>query len=216
MRERNDRRLCTLSLGLLCCAFSPAVARADIFAQEQQDGTLFFTDAPVTGGYRVVIRESLPPSAREEKAGPAWTDVARREASRRRLDPLLVKAVIQIESGEDPSATSPKGAKGLMQLMPSTAQMLGVEDPYEPKANIRGGVQYLSAMLERFGRLDLALAAYNAGPGAVERFRGIPPYRETRNYVTRVLDAYRKLGGPSSLDSPQGPVDNRVSLAERE
>jgi soluble lytic murein transglycosylase-like protein len=166
-------------------------AEADIFAREGPDGTLSYTDAPVSADYRLFLREARPEGTRS--APSPWSETAHREASRRRLDPMLVRAVIQVESGENPSARSPKGAMGLMQLMPGTAQALGVQDPYEPNANIRGGVQYLSEMLERFGRVDLALAAYNAGPGAVEKHRGIPPYRETRTYVARVLERYREL-----------------------
>ena len=213
MRARSSLAFAVLVAGLWA-----GTARADIFAQEGPDGTPSYTDAPLSADYRLVIRDPTPP--RLEKAPePRWREVAHREATNRRLDPLLVKAVIQVESGEDPGATSRKGAKGLMQLMPGTAQHLGVDDPYEPSANVRGGVQYLSQMYQRFGRIDLALAAYNAGPKAVERHRGIPPYRETRNYVARVLEAYRKLSTESAgsgLDSGGGGVDNRVAFAERE
>ena len=105
------------------------------------------------------------------------------------VDPLLVKALIQVESGYRPKARSPKGAVGLMQIMPATAREYKVRNPFDPKANIEAGVKHLKALLDRFGseRTELALAAYNAGPGAVERFNGIPPYRETRNYVSRIL-----------------------------
>ena len=103
------------------------------------------------------------------------------------VDPLLVRALIQVESGDKPRARSNKGAMGLMQLMPSTARLYNVRNPYDPKANIAAGVKHLKSLLDRFRTVDLALAAYNAGEGAVEKFNGIPPYRETRDYVSRIL-----------------------------
>jgi transglycosylase-like protein with SLT domain len=103
------------------------------------------------------------------------------------LSPKLVRAVIQVESAYQERARSPKGAMGLMQLMPATARHYSVSNPYDPVSNIEGGTKHLKSLLERFP-LALALAAYNAGEAAVERFRGVPPYRETRNYVSRILD----------------------------
>ena len=103
------------------------------------------------------------------------------------LDPDLVHAVIRAESGYDPLSTSSAGAQGLMQLMPQTGATLGVTDPYDPEQNVRAGARYLSGQLRSFGDLELALAAYNAGPGAVRRYSGIPPYAETQQYVQRVL-----------------------------
>lgn len=104
------------------------------------------------------------------------------------INPLLVRALIQVESKFRPTARSPKGAMGLMQLMPSTAREYNVRNPFEPKANIEAGIKHLKALIERFGSsLELGLAAYNAGPGAVEKFNGVPPYRETRDYVSRIL-----------------------------
>ncbi|MGB2717178.1 MAG: lytic transglycosylase domain-containing protein [Vicinamibacterales bacterium] len=102
------------------------------------------------------------------------------------VDPNLVRALIQVESGYRPRARSPKGAKGLMQLMPSTAREYKVRDPYDPRANIAAGVKHLKTLIETYG-VELALAAYNAGEGAVRKFNGIPPYRETRNYVSKIL-----------------------------
>jgi len=103
------------------------------------------------------------------------------------VDPMLVRALIRVESGDQPTARSNKGAMGLMQLMPSTARLYKVRNPYDPKANIAAGVQHLKSLLDRYATVDLALAAYNAGEAAVKKFNGIPPYRETRDYVSRIL-----------------------------
>lgn len=103
------------------------------------------------------------------------------------VDPMLVRALIQVESNYKPKARSHKGAMGLMQLMPSTAREYNVRNPYDPKANIAAGVKHLKALIDRYDGVELALAAYNAGEGAVRKFKGIPPYRETRNYVSRIL-----------------------------
>lgn len=117
-------------------------------------------------------------------------------ALRRGLDPDLVRAVARAESGLNPLAVSPKGAMGLMQLMPGTAGELGVSDPFNPQQSAEGGAEYLRRMLDRFGGdLDLALAAYNAGPAAVERYGGIPPYPETKAYIQRVKAEYTALKG---------------------
>lgn len=112
-------------------------------------------------------------------------------AERHRVDPALIKAVIDAESNWNPWAVSHKGALGLMQLVPGTAQRLGVMDPFDAEQNLDGGVRYLRMLLERYhGDLDLALAAYNAGENAVDRARGVPGYRETRNYVQKVTQTY--------------------------
>ena len=103
------------------------------------------------------------------------------------VDPLLVRALIQVESNYRPKAKSPRGAMGLMQLMPSTAKEYKVRNPFDPRANIEAGIRHLKALLDRLGSTEMALAAYNAGEGAVAKFNGIPPYQETRDYVTRIL-----------------------------
>ena len=103
------------------------------------------------------------------------------------VDPLLVRALIQVESNYKPKAKSPRGAMGLMQLMPSTAREYKVRNPFDPRTNIEAGIKHLKSLIDRLGTTEMALAAYNAGEGAVMRFNGIPPYRETRNYVTKIL-----------------------------
>lgn len=116
-------------------------------------------------------------------------------AAANNLDPALVAAVARAESGFRVDAGSPAGARGLMQLMPSTAAGLGVTDILDPAQNLNAGARYLRMQLDRFGDTRLALAAYNAGPGAVSRYGGIPPYEETRTYVTRVMDHYDRSRG---------------------
>src|SRR2546427_3578348 len=121
--------------------------------------------------------------------------LVREAAERHRIDPALVRAVIETESNWNPSAISRKGAVGLMQLIPTTAQRFGVDDLYSPQQNVDAGVRYLKTLLERYnGNLDLALAAYNAGEGAVDRAHGVPWIRETRTYVQKVQDAYFRPG----------------------
>ena len=147
----------------------------------------------------------LPPSAvrgfvpdevlDEVESAPAGTDVVSLVAAAARrhgLDPALVLAVVSVESGFRPAAVSPKGAQGLMQLMPRTAASLGVEDAFDPEQNLDAGVRHLEALVRQYGGdLTRALAAYNAGQGAVSRYGGVPPYSETRAYVRRVLERYR-------------------------
>jgi len=135
-----------------------------------------------------VARTAVSVTAGAEEIRSLAVDAARRHG----LDPDLVVAVAAVESGFRPTAVSPKGAQGVMQLMPGTARDLGVSDPLDPAANVDAGTRYLRDLLARFdGDLSKALAAYNAGPGAVARHQGVPPYRETRDYVKKVLRRYR-------------------------
>src|SRR3989454_4454691 len=128
--------------------------------------------------------------------------LVREAADRHRVDPALVRAVIETESNWNPRAYSRKGAGGLMQLIPTTAQRYGAYDVFNPQQNIDAGVRHLKMLLQRYnGNLDLALAAYNAGEGAVDKAQGIPPFRETRNYVQKVQNAYFRPGSGRLADA---------------
>jgi soluble lytic murein transglycosylase-like protein len=123
------------------------------------------------------------------------------------VDPKLVDAMVRVESSYNPNAVSRRGAMGLMQLMPATAKRLDVDDPFDPEKNIRGGVREFARLVDRYsGNLQLALAAYNAGEGAVARYRGVPPYNETRDYVSRIMTLYTgrpyRMGGVSRPARP--------------
>jgi soluble lytic murein transglycosylase-like protein len=138
-------------------------------------------------------------------------------STKHNLDPSLVQALIEIESGGDAAAVSPKGAQGLMQIMPGTARDLGLSDPFDPSANIDAGSRYLREQLKTFGDVRLALAAYNAGPEAVRKFAGIPPFPETQRYVAAVSNRFivLKTGGnldafvKKALESPSRRADEK-------
>lgn len=173
-------------------------AAADIYVFADAQGGIHFSDARLHEGYQP-YRPTVPPVVRRggrprlQRSRRAWDGVIAWAGKSHGLSPGLVKAVIHAESAFDPRAISNKGALGLMQLMPGTAQQLGVDDPFNPWQNIEGGVRYLSSLIERFdGDLSLGLAAYHAGERTVRRYSGIPPYRETRNYVRRVLTLHRR------------------------
>jgi len=141
--------------------------------------------AAAKGAADAVEGGALPPDRSELR------QLVNRVSLEHGVDPKLVDALVRVESSYDPGAISRRGAMGLMQLMPDTANRLDVEDPFNPEENVRAGVKEFSRLVDRYaGNLQLALAAYNAGEGAVARYRGIPPYNETRNYVSRILTLY--------------------------
>jgi soluble lytic murein transglycosylase-like protein len=184
---------------------APALAaHADIYRYVDEDGKVHFTNVPTDRRYKLYLSTEKEPSAvartiayqyrpfpkAERKRYEAHVIAAAREYA---LDPALIHAVISAESGYNPLARSAKGAKGLMQLMPATAERYGVDNPLDPKQNIYGGAAYLRYLLTLFGNdMQLALAAYNAGEGAVIQHGRIPPYRETVEYVPKVLSYYKR------------------------
>jgi hypothetical protein len=185
---------------IVSLSLSLPLASADIYKYEDDEGVLHFTDAPTDHRFKIFIRdikkdEQFRTHFRLPKCAGNPTEfepIINSCALEFGVDKSLVKAVILAESGYDPNAVSAKGASGLMQLMPNTARSLKVGNSFDPVENIRGGVRYLRFLLNTFGGDEaLALAAYNAGLSQVAKYGGIPPYQETRNYVTKVLE-YRK------------------------
>jgi soluble lytic murein transglycosylase len=193
--NRTGCRLLMLGCLLAVSGHASADGRTVLYRWVDERGVIHFTNTPSDARWSAVsVRE--PMGASIDRPSPAAFDgVIRRTARLHGLPPALVKAVIRAESNFDPSARSHKGAMGLMQLMPRTAREMGVRDPWQADQNVHGGTRYLRAMVNRYGDVRLALAAYNAGPHAVDRYRGIPPYRETQEYVQRVLAYYRKYDG---------------------
>ena len=187
------RRPSRFALGLLLPFVFPALAWAEeeVYRRLNGSGAVHYSNLPPSS---VLSASSL----RGGRPSDLRTMI-RHSALRLGLDPRLVEAVIAIESNFNPVAISPKGAMGLMQLMPETADRYAVDNPFDPVQNILGGAHYLRDLLERFrGDLRFALAAYNAGEGAVLTYRGIPPYDETRAYVKKVLSRYGEPSLPLS------------------
>jgi soluble lytic murein transglycosylase-like protein len=197
-------------MAMLLVALAPRAADAQIYVSRDATGTLLLSDQKIDAPITVYAVEGAP-AIRTTRPRPAhasrFDSIVQEHASRQALRPELVRAVIQVESGYNPLATSPKGAMGLMQLMPGTARELGVRNPYDPEDNIRGGTKYLRQLLDKYrGNEDLALAAYNAGPGAVDKHgERVPPYRETRDYV-------RKVGSAAGKSPARGAAGGRRTI----
>lgn len=192
-----------LSATLLVWLFTVLPAMAQIYAWRDDSGRLVLSNKPQANGVEVTtyavpgtsLRTVSAPASAEQ--AHAYDELIREHSERHGISPDLVRAVIQAESAFNPRAVSPKGAMGLMQLMPATARDLGVANPFHPDDNIRAGVFYLATLLDRFDYdVVRALAAYNAGPARVERYNGVPPYRETQDYVKKITSAARVAPAP--------------------
>ena len=195
---------------LLACVFAPNAEAGDGLYYKEVDGAIVFTNVQEKG---LTIVPGFAPRHRFVAATPLPSSrhdgYIRRLGEELGISPDLIKAVAMVESGLNPRARSPKGALGLMQLMPATARQYGVADPYDPWENLRGGAAHLSDLLDRYdGDLSLTLAAYNAGSGAVKRYRGVPPYRETRDYVRKVREL---LEGKGASRRPESVASRRTS-----
>jgi len=179
-----------IAAGLLLALWYAGPARADIYKWVDKEGVMHFTNVKSDARYRLYIRTSRKSSTTYIRD---YEGIITQASKQFGLEPSLVKAVIKAESGFDHDAVSHKGAQGLMQLMPETASTLNVQDPFNPEENIFGGTRYLSMMMRRFNNdKRLAVAAYNAGPEAVDNHNGIPPYAETQNFVKRVMVYYQQ------------------------
>jgi soluble lytic murein transglycosylase-like protein len=183
---------------LLATAGAAGPAAAEVFRFVAADGTVHFTNAPTDPRYRrqglVITETPLVLAPRPVVRVPQYDREISEASERYGIPEPLIRAVIRVESGFNPRAVSRKGARGLMQLMPETAALLGVSDSFNPRQNIDGGVRHLKGLVERFGDdIRIVLAAYNAGEKAVLSHGGVPPYPETRQYVSRVLEVYGAL-----------------------
>ena len=201
-------------LFLLSLSFGAAHAES-IYYRKAEDGTIRLTNAPSSGGYHTYLTTGRGAGGGDLVPG-LYAETIRSAAKQFDVDPGLVHAVIAAESNFDPRAVSPRGARGLMQLMPSTATRFGVTDAFDPVQNIAGGVRYLRYLLDLFeGDLVLALAAYNAGEGVVQSAGGVPNFRETRDYVDRVLSRYGRPGGASRVSPAQNSRGGKVAVPAR-
>lgn len=175
----------SVAVFLLVLCVSPVLA--DIYVKRLPDGTMCYTNFPTGNDWGIYIKERTY----EPRAGCRRSDfdgLIRQIALNEGVDPQLIRGIVQVESQFNPRARSSKGAMGLMQLMPETATLMGIRDPWDPQENITAGTRYFSSLMKRYrGDVAKALAAYNAGPTAVDSYNGIPPYQETREYVKNVL-----------------------------
>jgi len=187
----------TFTFCLIICLFLlPAAAAGDIYRYVNENGVTVFTDNPTHSGYKVHVRERGSFRLASASSYYPYRDVVIEACTIYKMDEALIRAVMEVESDYNRFAISSAGARGLMQLMPQTALHLGVRNVWDPRQNIHAGTAYLKRFIRRFsGNMELALAAYNAGPNAVVEYGQIPPYPQTLNYVRKVMLLYRDYAG---------------------
>jgi soluble lytic murein transglycosylase len=197
MRNTKSGMMKSISLSLIFCLFLlPALAAGDIYRYVDENGVTVFTDRPVHAGYKVHVRERGSFRLASLSGYYPYRDVVIEACSIYSMDEALIRAVMEVESDYNRFAISSAGARGLMQLMPETALHLGVRNVWDPRQNIHAGTAYLKRFIKRFsGNMELALAAYNAGPNAVAYYGQVPPYPQTVNYVRKVMLLYRDYSG---------------------
>jgi hypothetical protein len=177
-----------LSACIIGLLFIPAGSHpGTVYYYQDENGIFHFTDLPTSDRYRPFAVFRSGDMHKED-----IIEMTRTYGFLYSIDPELIRAMIQVESGFNPTAVSTAGAQGLMQIMPETQKDLGLSVPFEADSNIEAGTRYFKSLLDRFESLPLALAAYNAGPSRVEQYNGIPPFRETQEYVKKVLEIYTK------------------------
>jgi soluble lytic murein transglycosylase len=186
---------------LLCLAISifPDYGHTAIYGYIADDGVYHYTNMiPIGKKFRVIITDRIKSIVTKNIDNTSYDSLISQHAATHGVDPMLIKAVMKAESNFNPKAVSHKGAQGLMQLMPDTARLMNVDDPFDPEDNIKGGTRYLKYLDEIFGGdLELVLAAYNAGPKRVmDNNMNVPPYEETKSYIQRVKSYYNKLKKP--------------------
>lgn len=204
---------------------------AAIYSYRDEQGRLFLTDSPPNKNYKIVVTSKKETECLDSPSGlggicstgssnqkfllpsdESFGEYINEAAKVHGVDPFLIKSVIKAESDFDPDVVSSKGALGLMQLMPATAKVVGCKDPFNARHNILGGTNYLRMMIKRFeGNLDYVLAAYNAGPGNVDKYKGVPPFRETKNYIRKVKHYYQQyVSAVSTSKNPAGAKKSKI------